>query len=93
MDLPFTAKDQWRSRWVHVGGGRVIHRVQALECSPEEWDDNPLYQDGKTVCGREGKIAMPGILSRMHAPRCKACCKAIDIPQGAGAPFNEGLDA
>jgi hypothetical protein len=32
---------------------------------------------------------MPGIFSRMGAPRCKRCCKAVGIPAGNGAPYND----
>jgi len=34
---------------------------------------------------------MPGIFSRMGAPRCKACCRALGLPEGDGAPYNSNL--
>jgi hypothetical protein len=47
---------------------------------------------GVTVCGREGILQMPGVLSRMYLPWCLHCCKTLEIPTGNGAPFNEGID-
>ncbi|WP_255569229.1 hypothetical protein [Roseomonas alba] len=31
---------------------------------------------------------MPGLFSRTGAPRCPACCAALGIPFGDGAPLN-----
>jgi hypothetical protein len=85
-------RDHWRSRWLHLGNGRIIHRVASIV-----WDDNPGPNDswiegsGKTLCGKTGHLRMPGLFSRMGAPRCKRCCIAMNIPQGDGAPFNANL--
>jgi hypothetical protein len=43
---------------------------------------------GKTICGIEGDLVMPGIFSRMGLPRCPECCKLMNIPEGNGNPYN-----
>jgi hypothetical protein len=41
---------------------------------------------GSTLCGIKGNLYMPGLFSRMSAPRCRVCCKILSIPEGLGAP-------
>lgn len=74
----------WRSRWLQVRRGISLHRVASIE-----WEcDQKIGGAGATVCGRTGRLHMPGFFSRMDAPRCHACCKALGIPKGTGAPYN-----
>ena len=57
----------------------------------DDWDVDggmPRGIEGTTACGRSGRFDMPGIFSRMGAPRCRQCCKKVGIPPGDGAPFN-----
>jgi hypothetical protein len=77
--------DNWRSRWVQFRGGSRLHRL-----AEAAWDDPPdmIAGDGLAVCERRGRFYMPGIFSRMDAQRCPACCRALGIPFGNGAPFN-----
>jgi hypothetical protein len=77
--------DNWRSRWVQFLGGARLHRL-----SRAAWDapDEMVAGHGLAVCGRRGRMSMPGIFSRMDAQRCPACCRALCIPNGNGAPFN-----
>jgi hypothetical protein len=58
----------------------------------DDWDVDGLCPrgiEGTTACGRSGRLDMPGIFSRMGAPRCKQCCKKVGIPAGKGAPAND----
>jgi len=79
--------EHWRCRWLHLDDGHDIHRVAQIAWE----DDEMIYGPGVTVCGKEGHLRMPGIFSRMGAPRCAACSVALGLPQGNGAPYNVGL--
>jgi len=79
--------DHWRSRWLHLNDGTEIHRVARIT-----WENGEMIVgEGLTVCGKFGFLQMPGILSRMYADRCAACCTALNIAQGSGAPYNEDI--
>jgi hypothetical protein len=42
-------------------------------------------------CGRTAAlVAIPGVFTRMGAPRCTGCGKALGYPQGKGSPKNDG---
>lgn len=77
--------ENWRSRWLHLKDGVSMHRVAAIWW---EEPDEGIRGPGRTVCGAEGFLHMPGIFSRMSARRCPLCCDALGIPRGYGAPFN-----
>ena len=86
--LPFSTIRSWRSRWVQHGPrGEMLHRVKRLD-NPRAWSRFPSG-DGETVCGRKGLVTMPGFMSRMFAKRCPKCCKALGVPNGTGAPYND----
>jgi hypothetical protein len=81
--LPFD-NDNWRRRWLQFDRGVRLHRVSEIV-----WlDDERIAGHGVSVCDQRGRMSMPGILSRMGAPRCKRCCKVVGIPPGDGAPAN-----
>lgn len=78
--------------WLITTHGNVLHHAtftpeQDVEC--EEWGglyDVPITLD----CGRAvTTVLIPGILSRMGAPRCIRCCKATGLPVGKGSPKND----
>lgn len=81
-------QDDWRSRWLVLPRWGVIHRVAAIE-----WEDpeDMISGTGTTVCGRTGRLRMPGIFSRMGLKRCPKCCTILGIPQGGGNPYNEHI--
>lgn len=80
-------QDNWRSRWLVLPRWGVLHRVASID-----WrDDEMICGDGETICGRRGHLHMPGVFSRMEGARCPKCCKATEIPEGYGSPFNEGI--
>lgn len=66
---------------------RVLHRVATIEWGGLE-PEAMISGVGVSVCGLEGALQMPGILSRMGLPRCAKCCRRLGIPTGDGAPFN-----
>lgn len=81
----FIPDDHWRSRWLVLPSWGALHRVASIT-----WEDPPdmIAGEGVTVCGRRGRLQMPGLFSRMGLPRCAACCRALGIPSGNGAPAN-----
>jgi hypothetical protein len=82
---------QWPSRWlVFVSRGGVLHRVSSIAW--RDPDDGLIQGDGVTVCGRRGFLHMPGVLDRIGLPRCEACCRLTGVPEGDGAPWNQGKD-
>ena len=68
---------------------------ESLPVAPNDLDDwevdgyIPIGIQGETACGRSGRLSMPGVFSRMGAPRCKRCCRKTGVPPGNGAPFND----
>lgn len=87
-DLPFAHNEQWHWRWVQFPGNSAttLHRVASYSRLDKRWVE--IY-GVRTVCDRHiVRTGMPGILSRMGAPRCKVCCRRLGIPAGDGAPFN-----
>jgi hypothetical protein len=43
----------------------------------------------RLACGRTAaSLWIPGIFSRMGAPRCAGCCRALGYPAGIGSPKN-----
>jgi hypothetical protein len=84
-------KNRWRSRWlVLLPSWRVLHRVsEATWKNVDDYGGSYVEGTGTMVCGASGKLYMPGLLSRMGLPRCKKCCKALGIPPGDGAPYND----
>ena len=87
--LPFGRGDKrsWHWRWEQFYGSRqaVLHRIAKVE---EVFDNGFIGVLGTTVCGRHGKLHMPGVVSRLAAPRCKQCCARLGIAPGDGAPYN-----
>ena len=79
-----TSRMNIRSRWLQSRGSRM-HRISEIV-----WEeiDEMIQGRGTTVCGIEGQFRMPGIFSRIGAPRCPACGDALGIPRGDGIPFN-----
>lgn len=87
--LPFRRDVQWRWRWLqqpYPSRAVTIHRVLRHKGAN---DDLAKIRGVETVCGKLWEVGgMPGVLSRMGAPRCRKCCAAQGIEQGTGAPYN-----
>jgi hypothetical protein len=86
--LPMFGRD-WRKRWLQLRAGVRLHRVASITWA----DDDEIWGHGATACGEFAEMHMPGLFSRMSAPRCLLCCHAAGVPPGDGAPFNQGIDA
>lgn len=74
------------------------NKRKTLHCVPSSVDENGivdenLVDEGQLVytalCGRTQMFSVPGVFSRMYAPRCKNCCSALKISPGIGTPLNE----
>lgn len=74
--------------WVLLGDrGGVLHAVATLDGDIDDGDD-AACRPGRTACGRTGVLCIPGVLSRLGAPRCRRCCERTGMPHGAGSPVN-----
>jgi len=70
--------------WVHLGTGLVLHAVGTVTNDADaDW-----YGDGRTLCGRAGRMWIPGFVSRMGDRRCRRCCTLAGMPQGKQSPKN-----
>lgn len=54
----------------------------------EEW---AVTEPVRLACGRTAAgLWIPGVFTRMGAPRCTGCCRALGYPPGKGSPKNDG---
>lgn len=91
MRLPFTSREEWVYRWLVLPSWGRLHRVRRLSNHGRLMDGEGIR--GRTVCGRRGKLIVPGFMSRLGLPRCTVCCKRLGVARGDGAPCNKGIDA
>lgn len=72
--------------WAYFPNPTVLHAIATFD-----GDDDlvPVGGQGVTVCGRRGRLGIPGFLSRLHMRRCRACCRILGWPEGAGSPKND----
>jgi len=83
--------DNWRSRWLMFWrDSAVLHRIAVMEWG-EDYPEQMINGGGTTLCGKSGRLHMPGIFSRMGRKRCAKCCRLMGIPEGEGNPYNEGI--
>lgn len=68
-----------------------LHAPDQATLEGNSQDDYDTPVDGRTLCGRSCRLTIPGVFSRMGAPRCPACCAAAGLPPGAGSPKNDPL--
>jgi hypothetical protein len=69
------------------------NRLHHAALSPVDQEDlaDQSYLDGpvRLACGRSAAwVSIPGVLTRLGAPRCTGCCRATGIPPGVGSPKN-----
>jgi hypothetical protein len=83
--------EHWHSRWLVLPSWNRLHRVSDDIVWEGDDADDMVQGTGTTLCGRKGLLVMPGFLSRMGMPRCAHCCRLAGVPQGDGAPFNQGI--
>lgn len=81
--------------WLQSRSGIVLHHIHGVDLDTwnEWWEQEsvPGYKHPEVVaaCGRRFAASLPGIFSRMGAPRCRGCCTRLGLPQGDGAPVND----
>lgn len=73
--------------WVVTQTYKTLHCVRELDDAPQFVLD--AMGSGITQCGVRTWLYIPGIFTRMGAPRCKRCCQAVGFPQGTGSPKND----
>lgn len=66
---------------------RTLHAAASIDID----DGYETSGDGVTVCGRRAWLSIPGVFTRMGAPRCKRCCAGLGYPQGVGSPKNDAV--
>lgn len=71
----------------HVPGGESLW--DAVCEWNGDWDGSEGEPVADAMCGRTIRPCAPGVMSRLGAPRCRACCEALGIPQGDGCPIND----
>lgn len=76
---------RWFFRWLVTPDGQRLHRVTAIDADRLE---SHRCAEGRTACGLETSLSVPGMFSRMGLARCAHCCRAVGIERGDGAPYN-----
>jgi hypothetical protein len=84
-----------RLDWYVSKSWNRLHFADLSGLTPQQQDD-VAFEWGvsgpvRLACGRTaGALWIPGMFSRMGAPRCTGCCRALGYPQGKGSPKNSG---
>ena len=91
MDVSKT-KYQWL--YARTDNYEYLHYIESvLDWGEETWELYESQFNGErpwtSICGLNDFYGLPGVLSRLAAPRCSQCCKIIDIPNGNGCPIND----
>ena len=78
--------------WYDTKAGTCLHWAELSEGQradiPSCW---AVLQPVRLACGRTAaSLHIPGMFSRMGAPRCSGCCRALGYEPGIGSPRNSG---
>lgn len=72
--------------WIDFGRCTRLHSPASFKVDLDGW----CLTDVTTACGRHTERAfIPGIFTRISAPRCARCCAETDLPPGIGSPKND----
>lgn len=83
-DPPTTTLAEWD--WVVIGGWDRLHHAARFD----DPDGDAYDEHGRTSCGREGWLSIPGMFARLGGTaRCAHCCRIVGFPQGIGSPKND----
>jgi hypothetical protein len=86
-DPGMTGVEDTRLTW--VTGHRAARLHLMLSYRPSAAFETS-YPQASLACGRTVPLAhMPGVATRLTAPRCRACCRSSGLPQGVGSPLND----
>lgn len=77
--------------WLVSRAWNRLHFAELDATQLEALDEDRLMVGGvRLSCGRTAAyISIPGFFTRMGAPRCTGCCRALGYPQGIGSPKND----
>jgi hypothetical protein len=75
-----------RLDWLAYGRWDRLHCPTEADYDDTDW----LAYDVTFACGRRRPVAvLPGVFTRMSAPRCAQCCDRSGLPRGDGSPKND----
>ena len=81
VDLDWLMTRRWR---------RLHHAALTDDQLVAMWEDRCLWERVRLACGQTAAyVSIPGVLSRLSATRCPACCTALNYPPGTGSPKND----
>lgn len=80
------ARNLWEWDWGIATHGKMLHHAASLTFQS---DYGETSGEAVTSCGRKLWLMIPGIFTRMGAPRCDKCCDALGYPRGIGSPKND----
>lgn len=86
--------DRQHYGWLLTRTG-TLHYVPNVDAEVwQEWyeDGGTTWQPADAYCAGSVVVTLPGLMARMHAPRCKHCCKLLGIPAGKGTPNNSDIE-
>ena len=78
--------------WLVCGKWRTLHAIPGNALTTGQMRnhiDNSTAPHLRAACTLRRPWSMPGMSSRLSAPRCAACCQALGIPPGNGTPAND----
>ncbi len=77
--------------WFITGRAEALHYARLSPEQIAEIQATGLVRGYcKLYCGiRVRGLTLPGVLSRLGAPRCRRCCKMFKFPFGIGSPRND----
>ncbi len=79
----------WHTTWASWSR---LHAIPGAAVTLEEHHeaiDQGAALDRVAACGLRAGFAYAGVLNRFGMPRCRRCCRALNIPPGYGTPCNE----
>lgn len=80
-----------RFDWLVTKSWNRLHFADLSDAQVAEMEENCLLYGSVTLsCGRTAAmVSIPGIFTRMGAPRCIRCCQVRGYPLGNGSPKND----
>lgn len=87
---PAEARDLVMWDWLVSSTWNRLHHAALTDDQLTELVDDCHTPDVTLTCGRRAKrVGIPGVFTRMGAPRCQRCCDRLGYPHGIGSPKND----